>query len=121
LIKISRATNAGYRGDEQYVRRGTSGCVWRGQAALGQRRPPAHQTYAQDSVQTRRAEPACLHKIHQLRLSIIDDAAGVPTLTQPLPAAIRGRGLFIVEALSRRWGVDRSAAGKEAWAEFALS
>jgi hypothetical protein len=57
----------------------------------------------------------------QLRLSIIDDAAGIPTLTQPLPAAIRGRGLIIVEALSQRWGVDRSAAGKEVWAEFAVS
>jgi two-component sensor histidine kinase len=67
-------------------------------------------------------QSATLHVIldDRLRLSIMDDADGMPTTAQPLPSAIRGRGLVIVEALSDRWGVDRTAAGKEVWAEFAL-
>jgi hypothetical protein len=51
-----------------------------------------------------------------LRVSLIDDAAGWPTPMRPSDADPHGRGLIIIAALSRAWGIDRAPSGKEVWA-----
>ena len=56
---------------------------------------------------------------HHVRVGVVDDAPGRP---QPRTAGAhehRGRGLSLVEAVSRRWGVDVVERGKLVWAEFA--
>jgi anti-sigma regulatory factor (Ser/Thr protein kinase) len=55
-----------------------------------------------------------------LRLEVRDqDGAHVPVLRYPAPGDLNGRGLVIVEALSDRWGVRVTDAGKAVWCELA--
>jgi|tagenome__1003787_1003787.scaffolds.fasta_scaffold20452538_1 serine/threonine-protein kinase RsbW len=58
---------------------------------------------------------------HVVRVSVLDDAPGLPVPKHPRPHDRSGRGLRMVEALSRRWGVDPAASGKEVWAELPRS
>lgn len=52
----------------------------------------------------------------------VTDACDRPPVLQPLsPAASRGRGIFLVESIATRWGVEPSPPGKTVWAEFATS
>ncbi|HEX5596112.1 MAG TPA: ATP-binding protein [Micromonosporaceae bacterium] len=44
-------------------------------------------------------------------------AAGAPRIRSVGPESIDGRGLSIVAALSRRWGVERDGLGQSVWAE----
>jgi anti-sigma regulatory factor (Ser/Thr protein kinase) len=53
----------------------------------------------------------------RLRIEVLDDAEGVPTLQRPSPTELRGRGLQIVDALADRWGVRREQELKAVWAE----
>jgi anti-sigma regulatory factor (Ser/Thr protein kinase) len=55
---------------------------------------------------------------YKVRLSLIDDAPGLPVLRSPRPDEPSGRGLIIVSALAKSWGVDPAASGKEIWAEL---
>jgi anti-sigma regulatory factor (Ser/Thr protein kinase) len=55
------------------------------------------------------------------RITVVDDAAGVPKLAEPDPTAVAGRGLRIVDALSARWGVEEASAGKRVWADLDLT
>jgi anti-sigma regulatory factor (Ser/Thr protein kinase) len=56
-----------------------------------------------------------------LRLEVRDqDADNVPELKSPGPGDVDGRGLVIVQALSDRWGVRVTSAGKTVWCEFAV-
>lgn len=41
-----------------------------------------------------------------------------PTIRPPSADAVDGRGLAIVAALSRRWGVERDGPGQCVWAEL---
>lgn len=54
----------------------------------------------------------------RLRLSVLDDAPGLPRLTDPSPTEPHGRGLPIIAELARSWGVTRAATGKEVWVEL---
>lgn len=56
-----------------------------------------------------------VHRDH-VRVAVGDDAAGLPALQEAGPTDARGRGLAIVAALSRSWGVERSQLGKHVWA-----
>jgi anti-sigma regulatory factor (Ser/Thr protein kinase) len=56
-----------------------------------------------------------------VRVSVLDDAPGRPTPREAGPGDRSGRGLRLVEAVSRRWGVDPAASGKEVWAELPRS
>jgi anti-sigma regulatory factor (Ser/Thr protein kinase) len=58
---------------------------------------------------------------HALRIEVHDDALGTPELRHPDITEASGRGLLIVSALSRDWGVEASGGGKSVWAELALS
>ena len=54
-----------------------------------------------------------------LRISVRDDHPGEPTRFDPDPTSVSGRGLAIVEAVSRRWGWTRDpAGGKHVWFEL---
>jgi anti-sigma regulatory factor (Ser/Thr protein kinase) len=54
-----------------------------------------------------------------VRLEVRDGSSSGPTLVDASPSDLRGRGLLIVDALSRDWGVAATASGEKAvWAEF---
>jgi len=56
-----------------------------------------------------------------VRVGVVDDAPGRPALRSAAAGDRSGRGLKLVEAVSRRWGVDLLERGKLVWAEFATS
>jgi anti-sigma regulatory factor (Ser/Thr protein kinase) len=56
-----------------------------------------------------------------LRVTVSDQGDGIPAVRAPESSEPHGRGLRIVEALSRRWGVtDTSGGGKDVWFEIGL-
>jgi anti-sigma regulatory factor (Ser/Thr protein kinase) len=57
-----------------------------------------------------------------LHIQVHDDGQGRPELLHVEPGVAEGRGLFIVDQLATRWGVDDSeSVGKTVWCELALS
>jgi serine/threonine-protein kinase RsbW len=48
-----------------------------------------------------------------------DDTASLPARRLAGPYDVRGRGLVIIEAMSARWGVSVTEAGKSVWCELA--
>lgn len=56
----------------------------------------------------------------RLHVGVADDGEGQPSLQQAPTLAMGGRGLYIVNALADRWGVERSIAGpgKTVWFEI---
>ncbi|MDP9118066.1 MAG: ATP-binding protein [Actinomycetota bacterium] len=57
----------------------------------------------------------------RLRIAVRDDAPGRPRMRLADAHDERGRGLPIVDTLSARWGTEMLVAGKQVWAELALS
>ena len=55
-----------------------------------------------------------------LRISVRDDAAGTPRERHADVDDVHGRGLAIVDSLSRTWGVTELEQGKRVWADVAL-
>ena len=53
-----------------------------------------------------------------VRVSVRDASSVVPTVQDPGPYSISGRGLMLVAAISRRWGIDAITDGKVVWAEL---
>ena len=53
----------------------------------------------------------------RLRVEVQDDNPRLPARTGGGNVMARGRGLTLVEALSARWGADRTADGKCVWFE----
>ena len=51
----------------------------------------------------------------EVRIEVRDLGGGEPRVLSPSPQEPSGRGLRIVEAMSRRWGVRPEAAGKVVW------
>ncbi|RCV49581.1 ATP-binding protein [Marinitenerispora sediminis] len=57
-----------------------------------------------------------------LRVSVWDPDPGAPTPREPSLDSEGGRGLYLVDMISRRWGHYRpSEAGKVVWCELALA
>ena len=53
-------------------------------------------------------------------LTVRDDSPSVPVRAAPQATDMRGRGLLLVELLSREWGVNNDGSGsKSVWASFA--
>lgn len=80
-------------------------------------------------VSSELATNAILHARSPFRVSVdrsvgvicisVQDAAGGLAAQQDMPIeALNGRGMAIVEALSRRWGCDNLPSGKVVWAEL---
>ncbi len=53
-------------------------------------------------------------------LDVFDDAPGQPVLRPVGPLDTSGRGLHILTALARNWGVEHVDGGKHVWAALAL-
>lgn len=51
----------------------------------------------------------------EVRVDVRDYSPGQPAMQSPRTDAPSGRGLRIVDVLSRRWGVRHEAAGKTVW------
>jgi anti-sigma regulatory factor (Ser/Thr protein kinase) len=55
-----------------------------------------------------------------VRLTVRDGSASVPVRAVPQATDVRGRGLVLVELLSREWGTSTDRPGsKSVWASFA--
>lgn len=52
-----------------------------------------------------------------LRCEVGDDSPFVPRMLHARPGDEGGRGLFLVNQLSRRWGATRLSTGKLVWFE----
>ena len=58
------------------------------------------------------------HPPDGMRVEVRDDDPTPPPLPSvPDPDATSGRGLWLVSALARRWGVNRNKKGKTVWFE----
>ncbi|RKS80370.1 histidine kinase-like protein [Motilibacter peucedani] len=54
-----------------------------------------------------------------LRVSVHDDSSVMPATRAPAPDSEHGRGMVLVEALSRRWGAETVPGdGKDVWFEL---
>lgn len=53
-----------------------------------------------------------------IRVSVTDGNSNPPVKKDYGPSSPTGRGLHIVEAMSDRWGFDRSETGKTVWFEL---
>jgi anti-sigma regulatory factor (Ser/Thr protein kinase) len=56
-----------------------------------------------------------------VRVATTDDDPRVPRLATVPPEATGGRGLFLVDTLASRWGVDLDPPGKTVWFDLPLS
>jgi anti-sigma regulatory factor (Ser/Thr protein kinase) len=69
------------------------------------------------------AQPPIELRVHRkrgrLRIEVEDAGVGRPELRPMSTTARRGRGIFIVERIATRWGVEPRNGGKTVWAEFA--
>jgi anti-sigma regulatory factor (Ser/Thr protein kinase) len=54
-------------------------------------------------------------------IEVADDADGTVVPAHPAPTDPKGRGLLVVAALSREWGVTADEGTKQVWAEIALA
>jgi anti-sigma regulatory factor (Ser/Thr protein kinase) len=54
-------------------------------------------------------------------IEVADDAEGTVTPGHPAPTDPKGRGLLVVAALSREWGVTGDEGTKHVWAEIPLA
>jgi anti-sigma regulatory factor (Ser/Thr protein kinase) len=56
-----------------------------------------------------------------VRVEVRDPSRALPCLMPVRPMDVSGRGLFLVDELSDRWGVDLQARGKTTWFELRVS
>jgi anti-sigma regulatory factor (Ser/Thr protein kinase) len=54
----------------------------------------------------------------RVRVSVKDRSSAPAVWRQQPPEALNGRGLAMVNAVSREWGVDPAGVGKRVWAEI---
>ncbi len=54
---------------------------------------------------------------HEIYVAVTDSGPGHPTVRNPKPSDVAGRGLQIVGALAHDWGIERAraATGKTVW------
>lgn len=50
-------------------------------------------------------------------VAVSDDSPALPRRRDPGPLDESGRGLWLVQAMARAWGVEPEAPGKRVWAE----
>lgn len=56
-----------------------------------------------------------VHVRDEIRVEVRDSGGGEPRPLSPGPEEPSGRGLMIVQAMSRSWGVEHSGEGKLVW------
>lgn len=67
-------------------------------------------------------EVSVIVEVHRdrVRVAASDDVRGEPRLVVATPRARHGRGIAIVDSLSRAWGVQRESHGKQVWADVPI-
>ncbi|WP_165986909.1 ATP-binding protein [Streptomyces sp. YIM 98790] len=55
---------------------------------------------------------------NRVKVAVTDKSRTVPDMASPADDAEEGRGLFLVDVLSVRWGYDRHRWGKTVWSEL---
>ncbi|MEY2580397.1 MAG: hypothetical protein QOE09_246 [Ilumatobacteraceae bacterium] len=55
-----------------------------------------------------------------VRVSVADSSQDMPVMGNPTPTTVTGRGLLLVDALARRWGVEVDTGGKTIWADLVV-
>ncbi|MFZ3560821.1 ATP-binding protein [Streptomyces sp. BH055] len=60
------------------------------------------------------------HGTGAVRIAVGDTCLSAPTMTSLADDSGGGRGLFLVDAMSDRWGYDLHRASKVVWAELGL-
>ena len=75
-----------------------------------------------NSIEHAGAKATVSAEVHRdkVRVAVSDDGPGVPVRREPSLSEESGRGLGLVDLLSRRWGVDASPSGKVVWFEVAI-
>jgi anti-sigma regulatory factor (Ser/Thr protein kinase) len=58
--------------------------------------------------------------LDRLRVEVVDHSDRLPTVQIPDDDATGGRGLLIIDALARDWGVDGRGGGKAVWFEVPI-
>ena len=53
-----------------------------------------------------------------LRISVFDSSNDAPELRDCGTDSVTGRGLYLVDRIAERWGVDYEGAGKRVWFEL---
>jgi anti-sigma regulatory factor (Ser/Thr protein kinase) len=53
-----------------------------------------------------------------LQIKVSDRSERLPAVTEPDWVSQSGRGIFLVDELADRWGIDRQCWGKIVWAEL---
>ncbi|GGY87630.1 ATP-binding protein [Streptomyces poonensis] len=61
------------------------------------------------------------HRRGWIRVEVRDPSRGLPCLMPVQETDISGRGLFLVDKLSDRWGVDLLPRGKTTWFEMRVA
>lgn len=56
-----------------------------------------------------------------LQVEVVDDSPRMPQRRDPGLFDESGRGLWLVDAIAARWGVERERPGKRVWAEIAAA
>lgn len=69
--------------------------------------------YAQAPIDVRLIATPC-----GIRVEVSDDSPRRPVQQNPDQLAESGRGLWLIDAMADRWGVDAHTAGKRVWAEI---
>ncbi|MGV9351633.1 ATP-binding protein [Streptomyces spiralis] len=59
--------------------------------------------------------------INAVRLEVYDSCTATPHRREAAEDDVSGRGMMLVEALARSWGVDRCPIGKRVWCEIAVA
>lgn len=70
-------------------------------------------------------EPVCLRltidlRRGRVRIEVEDGSPITPTVRRPGSRSAGGRGMLIVESLSRSWGTEPTDTGKVVWAEVPI-
>jgi anti-sigma regulatory factor (Ser/Thr protein kinase) len=55
----------------------------------------------------------------RVRVAVSDQSDSIPVRSKTTPSDESGRGLQLVDALARSWGVEPAAGGKAVWFELA--
>ncbi|MGW3495879.1 ATP-binding protein [Streptomyces sp. NPDC001020] len=61
------------------------------------------------------------HRRGWIRVEVRDPSRGLPCLMPVQEMDVSGRGLFLVDKLADRWGVDLLPRGKTAWFEMRIA
>ncbi|MFV2119294.1 ATP-binding protein [Streptomyces sp. Act-28] len=63
----------------------------------------------------------CRRRGGRIRVEVRDPSRGLPCLMPVRGMDVSGRGLFVVDKLSDRWGVDLLPHGKNTWFEMRIA